>query len=183
MRTEGCRHCYKACSHFKAKKFKKFVNLCPIWVGGMRLINILTVEIRNFRRRLNMKKRLVPFVLAICVLLLGMLPASAFAAAPEGGVSPRASVAMSGGLIYNTTEQAYYIVGECFGAEEYKTLVIALYKKSGTDWQFVDSQIACGTATYLSAEKKVEITSGYYKLVVSTTSPTHSGSVPYYYNV
>ena len=75
------------------------------------------------------------------------------------------------------------MLGECFGASEYKTLVIALYKQVNGDWEFVDSQIACGTENHLTAEKKVSITSGYYKLVVSATSPTSSGSVPYYYNV
>jgi hypothetical protein len=130
-----------------------------------------------------MRKRLIPFVLAVCALLLGMLPVNTFAAAPEGGVSPQAAAGMNGGLVYNAAEQAYYIVGECNGAQEYKTLVVALYKQSGGDWEFVDSAITCGSASRLTVKKKVSITKGSYKLIVSITTPTSSGSFPHFYEI
>ena len=130
-----------------------------------------------------MRKKLIPFVLAVCTLLLSVLPANAFAAAPGGGVSPQATAAMEGGLVYNTAEQAYYIVGECNGMQEYKTLVVALYKQSGKDWEFVDSAITCGTAPHLDVQKKVSITKGSYQLIISVTTPTASGSLPHFYEV
>ena len=130
-----------------------------------------------------MRKKLFPLVLAACALLLGVLPANAFAAAPGGGVSPQANAEMEGGLVYNTTEQAYYIVGECNGAQEYKTLVVALYKLSGGKWEFVDSAITCGSASRLTVKKKVSITKGSYQLIISVTTPTTSGSYPHFYEV
>ena len=128
-----------------------------------------------------MKKRLA--ILFVLCMMFALIPVQAFAATPGDSVSPYASVTINGGLVYDTSEQAYYMLGECFGASEYKTLVIDLYKQVNGDWEFVDSQIACGTENHLTAEKKVSITSGYYKLVISATSPTSSGSVPHYYNV
>ena len=130
-----------------------------------------------------MRKRLIPFVLAVCALLLGALPVNAFAAAPGGGASPQAVAGMEGALVYNTADQAYYIVGECNGAQEYKTLVVALYKLSGGKWEFVDSAITCGTAPHLDVQKKVSITKGSYQLIISVTTPTSSGSFPHFYEV
>ncbi len=130
-----------------------------------------------------MRKRLIPFALAVCALLLGVLPVNAFAAAPGGGASPQAVAEMNGALVYNAAEQAYYIVGECSGAHEYKTLVVALYKQSGQDWEFVDSAITCGSDAYLTVKKKVSITKGSYQLIVSVTTPTSSGSFPHFYKV
>ena len=130
-----------------------------------------------------MRKKLIPFVLAVCALLLGVLPANAFAAAPENGVSPQATAAMEGALVYDAAEQAYYIVGECNGMQEYKTLVVALYKLSGGEWEFVDSAITCGTATHLEVKKEVSITKGSYQLIISVTTPTSSGSLPHFYKV
>jgi len=139
---------------------------------------------RNFQEgHSKMRKKLIPFVLAVCALLFGVLPVNAFAAAPGGGISPQADAAMEGALVYNTAEQAYYIVGECNGLQEYKTLVVALYKLSGGKWEFVDSAITCGTATHLDVEKKVSITKGSYQLIVSVTTPTTSGSFPHFYEV
>lgn len=130
-----------------------------------------------------MRKRLIPFALAVCALLLSVRPVNTFAAAPENGVSPQANAEMEGGLVYNTTEQAYYIVGECNGAQEYKTLVVALYKLSGGKWEFVDSAITCGSASRLTVKKKVSITKGSYQLIISVTTPTTSGSFPHFYEV
>lgn len=130
-----------------------------------------------------MRKKLIPLMLAACALLLGVLPANAFAAAPEGGVSPQADAEMEGGLVYDAAEQAYYIVGECNGMQEYKTLVVALYKLSGGKWEFVDSAITCGTAKHLDVQKKVSITKGSYQLIISVTTPTTSGSFPHFYEI
>ena len=130
-----------------------------------------------------MRKKLIPFVLAVYALLLGVLPVNAFAAAPGGGISPQADAEMEGGLVYNAADQAYYIIGECNGMQEYKTLVVALYKQSGQDWEFVDSAITCGTAPHLDVQKKVSITKGSYQLIISVTTPTTSGSFPHFYKV
>lgn len=130
-----------------------------------------------------MRKRLIPFALAVCALLLSVRPVNTFAAAPEGVASPQAAAGMNGALIYKAAEQAYYIFGECNGAQEYKTLVVALYKLSGGEWEFVDSAITCGTAKHLDVQKKVSITKGSYQLIVSITTPTTSGSYPHFYEV
>ena len=90
-----------------------------------------------------MKKRLA--ILFVLCMMFALIPVQAFAATPGDSVSPYASVTINGGLVYDTSEQAYYMLGECFGVEEYKTLVIALYKQMNGDWEFVDSKIACGT--------------------------------------
>lgn len=130
-----------------------------------------------------MRKRLIPFALAVCALLLGVLPVNTFAAAPEGVASPQAAVTINGGLVYDATEQTYCMVGECFGSEEYKTLVVALYKQSGADWEFVDSAITCGSTPHLDVKKEVSLTKGNYKLIISATSPTASVSYPHCYNI
>ena len=87
-----------------------------------------------------MKKRLA--ILFVLCMMFALIPVQAFAATPGDSVSPYASVTINGGLVYDTSEQAYYMLGECFGVEEYKTLVIALYKQMNGDWEFVDSKIA-----------------------------------------
>ena len=70
-----------------------------------------------------MKKRLA--ILFVLCIMFSLIPVQAFAAEKDT-MTPYAAVSISGGLVYNTTKNAYYMVGECVGVEEYKTLVVAL---------------------------------------------------------
>ena len=132
-----------------------------------------------------MRKKTFLVLLALCVLLMSMCPVSALAEGDESRIVTRSPVAFSGGLVYHPSEQAYYMEAHCSGEQEYKTLVVTLYKKAGSDWEYVDSAIESGETIALEISEKVnkQLTSGNYKLVVSVTTPTHSASVPYLYTL
>ncbi len=132
-----------------------------------------------------MRKKTFLVLLALCMLLVSVCPVGALAEGDESRIVMRAPVAFSGGLVYHSSEQAYYMDAECSGVLEYKTLVVTLYKKVGSDWEYVDSAIKSGEENILEISEKVnkQLTSGNYKLVVSVTTPTHSASVPYLYTL
>ncbi len=133
-----------------------------------------------------MRKKTFLVLLALCMLLMSMCPVSALAEGDESRIVMRAPGGCNSWLKYNTVEQAYYIAGECDGEEgEYKTFVLTLYKQVGSSWEFIDSAITSGYAANLYVEKKInqQLTSGYYKIQMSITTPTTYGSGPNYFTI
>lgn len=133
-----------------------------------------------------MRKKTFLVLLALCMLLMSICPVSALAEGDESRIVTRGLEGCNCWLAYEPAEQAYYLVGECEGEEgEYKTFVLTLYKQVGSSWEFIDSAITSGEGRYLSIYKKVNttLTSGYYKLQMSMTSPTNYGSGPRYFTI
>lgn len=133
-----------------------------------------------------MRKKTFVVLLALCMLLMSVCPVSALAEGDESKVVTRAPGGCNSWLTYRPAEQAYYISGECDGVEgEYKTFVITLYKQVGSSWEFIDSAVTSGYASNLYVEKKInqQLTSGYYKIQMSITTPTTYGSGPNYFTI
>lgn len=132
-----------------------------------------------------MRKKTFLVLLALCMLLMSICPVGALAEGEKDVPITRAPATFKGGLVYDAFEQAYYMVGECNGEVEYKTLTVALYKQVGTGWEFVDSEVTSGYSARLIIDERVntELTSGQYKVVVSITTPTHTASTPFYYSL
>lgn len=129
-------------------------------------------------------KKLVSFVMVLCMLMLPIV--SAQAALPDEQVmQPYGSCTINGYLFYDTSRSNYVVQGTCFGVEgEQKTVSVILYKQiNGDSWSFVASANGSGTAAQIIAETPVDIDSGYYRVVVSASTTTHSGSSSWYYNV
>ena len=133
-----------------------------------------------------MRKKTFLVLLALCMLLMSVCPVGALAEGDESRIVTRGLAGCDSWLTYNPTDQAYYLYGQCDGEEgEYKTFVLTLYKQVGSSWEFIDSAITSGEGRYLSIYKKVNttLTSGYYKLQMSMTSPTNYGSGPRYFTI
>ena len=133
-----------------------------------------------------MRKKTFLVLLALCMLLMSVCPVGALAEGDEGRIVTRGLAGCNSSLIYKSAEQAYYMSGVCEGEEgEYKTFVLTLYKQVGSSWEFIDSAIASGEERQLSIYKKVNatLTSGYYKIQMSITTPTNYGSAPNYFTI
>lgn len=128
-----------------------------------------------------MKKSIAAVLIFATILLYSI---SALALGQVYQVTPYASLSISGGLVYVTSEASYYIHGKCSGIVESKTVTITIYKQDGNDWDYVDSVSKTGTSSTVSTGKYVSLTSsGRYKVEVRGTTNNSDGTVPYYYNV
>lgn len=133
-----------------------------------------------------MRKKTFLVLLALCMLLMSVCPVGALAEGDESRIVMRTPGGCNAAVVYDPSQQSYYLVGECNGDEgEYKTFVLTLYKQSGSDWEFIDSAIASGEQEQLLIYKKLNktLTSGYYKIQMSVTTPTTYGSAPTYFTI
>lgn len=133
-----------------------------------------------------MRKKTFLVLLALCMLLMSVCPVGALAEGDEGRIVTRGLAGCNSSLIYKSAEQAYYMSGVCEGEEgEYKTFVLTLYKQVGSSWDFIDSAVTSGYASTLYIEKRIDehLTSGYYKIQMSITTPTNYGSGPRYFTI
>ena len=136
---------------------------------------------RNLQEEIPMKK-LISIVLILCLSLPFAVPA--LAAPQDNEIMPYGSLSIRGGMKYETTSGKYVIYGQCGGAIEQKTVTVALYRKSGSSWIYVDSVSNTDTTSTVRADKYVSMTqSGEYKVTVTGTTNNSNGTVPYYYNI
>lgn len=133
-----------------------------------------------------MRKKTFLVLLALCMLLMSVCPVGALAEGDESRIVMRTPAGCNSSLTYKPAEQAYYMSGVCEGEEgEYKTFVLTLYKQIGSSWEFIDSAVTSGYASTLYIEKRIDehLTSGYYKIQMSITTPTTYGSGPNYFTI
>ncbi len=125
-------------------------------------------------------KKVVSLVLIVCMMTLFAVPA--MAQTKDGLMAPCASLSLSGGMKYDTSLGRYIIYGQCMGIIEQKTVTVALYRKSGTSWIYMDSVSNTDTTSTVRADKYVSITqSGQYKVTVTGTTSNSNGTVSYNY--
>ena len=127
-------------------------------------------------------KKVVSLVLIVCMMTLFAVPA--MAQTTNDLIAPHASLSLSGGMKYNTSIGRYIIYRQCIGIIEQKAVTVALYRKSGTSWIYMDSVSNTDTTPTVRADKYVSIAqSGQYKVTVTGTTSNSNGTVSYTYTI
>lgn len=125
-----------------------------------------------------MKRRI--FAVLLMALLLSALSmpivASAFDVQPYGAAIP------AGGLVSLGGNQHYLWIS-VDGFYEYKTGTSTLYRQKGSGWERITSVSVAGYDEELENRLYLTLTSGYYKVASSVTTPTSSATTYSYYNI
>lgn len=131
-----------------------------------------------------MKRRI--FAVLLMALMLSAVSMPIVASAIDLGdiiVKPQASASVSGGLVSRGGNQHSLWISVS-GAYEYKTGTSTLYRqKSDGSWERITSVSVTGYSERIENSIVLTLTSGYYKVTSSATTPTSSGSVNSYYNI